>query len=400
MNRLTSFFEQIDREYPRVLLMIEEWCSINSWSQNISGLKKLTERLKRDFASLGECFEIPLSPWYRFNQEGVPESLPLGTALSIIKRRQTNKKILFCGHMDTVFPPNCLFTNCHKDGKERLVGPGVADMKGGLGILLLALTIFEKSPHAGQLGWEIFINPDEEIGSISSKKHLEERATYYDLGLLFEPAFPDGSIVGERKGSANYAILAKGKAAHVGRDFHSGKNAISALASFVTKIEKLQGCFEGLTINIGYVHGGGPTNIVPDHAFGRMNIRFSKSTDLTYIEQKLKEFRTETLHSSGAMIDIHQESLRLPKVLDEKTKIIYQQFKECANHLNEQLVLRSTGGVCDGNTLANAGLPNLDTLGAVGGNIHTKEEFILVESIRQRAKLLFLYLVNFAQMGT
>ncbi|MGK5594646.1 MAG: hydrolase [Parachlamydiaceae bacterium] len=400
MNNLIPYLEQIDEEYPQVIQMIEQWCSINSWSQNITGLKKMIEQLTQAFAPLlGDCCKVSLPPWQRFNQEGVLESIPLGDALSITKRRQANKKILLCGHMDTVFPQSSPFSSCRKDGKEKLIGPGVADMKGGLGILLLALKIFEKSPYADLISWEVFINPDEEIGSISSKNILEAKAAHYNLGLLFEPALPDGSIAGERKGSANYTLLAKGRAAHVGRDFHLGKNAIVALAKFAKKIEQLQGCFEGLTINVGYIHGGGAINIIPDHAFGRMNVRFSERRNLSYVEQKLQVFKEEILRESGAIIDIYEESLRWPKLLDEKTKMIYQQFKECANYLNETLVLSSTGGVCDGNTLANAGLPNLDTLGAVGGNIHTTEEFILVDSIRQRAKLLFLFLVNFAQAG-
>jgi glutamate carboxypeptidase len=63
------------------------------------------------------------------------------------------------------------------------------------------------------------------------------------------------------------------------------------------------------------------------------------------------------------------------------------------------LSFKPSGGTCDGNILAAAGLPTIDTMGVVGGGLHTAEEFVLLRSLTERAKLGTLLLLNLATGG-
>ena len=265
-------------------------------------------------------------------------------------------------------------------------------MKGGLVILYLGLKAFEASPYAPKISWEVFINPDEEIGSVGSKPLLVERAPQYDFGLLFEPAYADGALVGQRKGSANYTILAKGKAAHVGRDFHIGKCYLSFSAIHWSSAHKkwrqesrlILGTFKVVAQSI----------LFPTSPPVGENVRFNTFEDQDMLHQKLFALAAEESAEEGINLEVHLEVERPPKPFDKKTEIIYQQLKECASILDQPLFLRPSGGVSDGNILAKAGLPNLDTLGAIGGNMHTYDEYIQAESIKARAKLLALFLMQ------
>lgn len=394
MKQFNKYLELIDREYSEALTLLEHWSNINSGTENTAGLKQMGEWLEKTFSPLGDSTQFfSLQPWKKMDAKGSIAPIPLGQALSIVKRPLAKKKILLAGHMDTVFPKNSPFQNCRKVNGDKLIGPGVCDMKGGLMILYLGLKAFENSPYAENIGWEVFINPDEEIGSVGSKALLEERAAKYDFALLFEPAYSDGALVGQRKGSATFTVLAKGKAAHVGRDFHMGKSAISALARFIVKAEQIHEMSPGITLNIGHILGGGPVNIVPDLASCRINVRFNTQEDRALVAKYLEELAYSESKDEGLDVEIHLEVERPPKPLDEKTHNLYLKLQDSALKLDQTLFLRPSGGVSDGNILAAAGLANLDTLGAIGGDIHTYDEYILTDSINQRAKLLALFLM-------
>lgn len=399
MKKLSNYLKAVDRDYPEALNLLKEWVSINSGSENLAGLKKMLEALNKVFAPLGdECTKIALEPWKKLDDKGKIFECPLGEALTIEKKRPNSKfKILFAGHMDTVFSQFSTFQNYRDANSDKLIGPGAADMKGGLIILYLGLKTFEESPYAEKISWEIVISPDEEIGSPGSRKLFEKKAKTAAYGLLFEPAYSDGAIVGQRKGSANFTVLAKGKPAHAGRDFLLGRSAITALARFIVKAEKIQETFSGVTINVGHVQGGGPINIVPDFAYCRINIRFVNLEQIKEIVKRLEQLIAEENRVDGIDLELHQELMRPPKPFDQKTQHLYEQLKESADELDEPLFVRPSGGVSDGNTLAAAGLPNLDTLGAIGGGLHTHEEYIFKESLITRAKLLALFLMKEAK---
>lgn len=380
-----------------MLNLLQEWAEINSHSDNISGLVKMMSALKPHFSKLGgQMIEVDLSRRSMVDTTGQIVDIPHGKALSIIKRSEAPIKVFFGGHMDTVYPSSHSFQKTERLSENKLRGPGVADMKGGLIVMLKALEAFEQHPLSTSIGWEILINPDEEVGSIGSESLLIESSKRNSIGLIFEPSFPDGAIVSSRKGSTSLTIISHGKAAHAGRDYDKGRNAITALAHFVIQADLLNNKEKGITVNIGQISGGGPVNVVPDIAICRLNIRTVNTEDFIHIQSELQKL-LENTRSDGIHLTLHIQHSRPPKLFDEKNKKLFELINQCAIQEGVELCLKPSGGACDGNILSAIGLPVIDSLGVIGGNIHTDEEYMQIDSLTARARIICLFLLKLAQ---
>lgn len=377
--------------------LLETWVNINSGTDNIAGLGAMLTALRDAFASLGGILtEIPLPKRKKVDSKGDLIEIPLGNALTVRKHPDAPVQILLAGHMDTVYPVDHPFQRATFFDDSLMKGPGAADMKGGLLIMLKALQTLESSPYAGQVGWEVLINSDEEVGSPGSGDLFAKRAPHFDAALIFEPSFSDGYLVSERKGSTNFSVVARGKAAHSGRDFHLGRNAIAAIARLIVKVDRLNHPEKGLTVNVGFVEGGGPVNIVPDLAICKINIRVTHNDDFLTFKTALDAIVAEENRIEGISLTCHEGIYRTTKPFDTAHEALFGEMRHCAKELGHELHWRPSGGVCDGNILSGAGLPTIDTLGAIGGNIHTSEEYVRLESLPERAALTALFLMKVA----
>lgn len=395
MDCYSSYLKWIDTQKGPLLERVKSWSAINTYTYNTSGLAQLAEILASDFLILGgEMSRIKLSTHNRSKGDRSTHDLPLGDALIFRKRPSAPLQILLGGHYDTVFAPSNPFQKVEEQTNGVWKGPGVADMKGGLAILLTAVEALERAPFADSLGWEILVTPDEEIGSPGSAALYQAAASRHQAGLLFEPSFPDGAFVSERNGSATYSVLIRGRPAHVGRDFTQGRSAVFALARFIDRLARYQQGKE-LTINVADVEGPGPVNIVPPLATCRINVRSLQLDLLNEAETYMKQLAHETA-LDGIEIEIEQETFRPPKPFDLRTKGLFEAYGSCASALNLPFSYRPTGGVCDGNILAGAGLPTLDTAGAIGGALHTYDEYLIGSSLLERSKLAALFLLKLA----
>ncbi|HEV8050908.1 MAG TPA: hydrolase [Parachlamydiaceae bacterium] len=399
MQKHTPSLDWIEAQQAKMVERLIVWAGINSSSDNLPGLSKMLSVLEKDFSILnGNMERIALPPRSVISPSGEPGTHPIGEALRITKRPNAAIKILLAGHMDTVYPLSHPFQNVSPVDGNILRGPGVADMKGGLLIMLTALEALERHPAAENVGWEVLINPDEEIGSVGSEHLFREAAKRCQLGLIFEPSFTDGGIVSSRKGSMNISVVAKGKAAHAGRDFDKGYNAILALADFIGRASQLNDCERGISINPGHIMGGGPVNIVPDLAICRMNLRAIDKIDFINTSKKLLEI-VNSNKITGVQLTLHIESMRIPKLFDENCSNLFEMINQCAKDEGYTLIHRPSGGVCDGNILAEEGMPVIDTLGVIGGDIHTSNEYILIDSLVKRSRLIGLFLTRLATGG-
>lgn len=388
--------EWINDQNQKMIDKLIAWTNINSYSDNISGLTQMLAVLEADFLSLnGTTERIPLEGRTIVTSSGELIIHPQGEALRIIKRPKAPIQVFLSGHMDTVYSPKNPFQLSSQIDANVLRGPGVADMKGGLLIMLTALQAFERHPDASKIGWEVLINPDEETGSTGSGFLFSEAAKRHQMGLIFEPSFADGALVSSRKGSFNFCVIVKGKSAHAGRDFDKGRNAILALANYISKACQLIDIDKGISINPGYISGGGPVNIVPDFAFCRLNARVIQSTDYEQLQKELKNL-IYINNIEGLELSLHIETKRGPKIFDEKSQHLFEMINKCAIEEGYTLTHRPSGGVCDGNILAEEGLPVIDTMGAIGGDIHTPNEYIFIDSLVQRSRLTALFLIKLA----
>lgn len=390
------YLKDIDSQRDELVSTLLTWSNINSFTENQQGVDLMGTILEKSLVSLNVNVErTPLPPLSKINTEGHLTEIPLGQVLHFRKHETAPIKVLLSGHIDTVFPLDSPFQQAQIVDKNKIVGPGVADMKGGILVMLKSLEILEQSPLAGKIGWEVIINTDEEAGSRSSENLFRSAALRNDVGLVFEPAFPDGSMVKSRKGSANYTLVVRGKSAHAGRDFWEGRNAIIALVKILLELNLLNDPAKDVTLNTGFIAGGGPVNIVPNLAIAKINMRANSKEEFEETKQTLlsmiKEAQFKDIH-----IDFFCHGERTPKILDANHQKLFEYFNQCAKDLGLEFKWVSSGGVCDGSILAEAGLPTLDSLGVVGGGLHTSEEYMWIDSLFERIQLSALFLLKLA----
>jgi glutamate carboxypeptidase len=385
----------LETQQQRMCNLLREWVGINSFTRNMDGLGRMLHSLREAYGVLGSrMVDVALPPQEAIDARGnvVPEAL--GKALHITRHRPNARRVLLGIHMDTVYGPDQPFQGVTELDGHTWRGPGVADAKGGLVVLLLALEALERSPFAGGVSWEVIVNPDEEIGSPGSSGMLAEAAARNEVGMIFEPALPDGGMVSARKGSGNFTVVIWGRAAHAGRDFHLGRSAIKVLAELTLALDGLNDAERGITVNVGRVEGGSAVNVVPDLAICRFNVRIAQREQAGMIRQRLQDIVATLRQREGISLELHGGFHAMPKLIDAGMQQLIDHVTACGRELGLDLAWRPTGGVCDGNRLAAAGLPTVDTLGVRGGNIHSDTEFIHLESLVERAKLSALLLMK------
>ena len=220
-----------------------------------------------------------------------------------------------------------------------------------------------------------------------------EAATLSLNGAL---ALADGSLAGARKGSGNWSLKVSGRAAHAGREHHLGRNALAAACQFGLGLDELNGRREGVTFNLARIDGGGPPNVVPDNAVARFNVRVKTENDRTWVEAELERLLDEIRVRDGIAAELHGGFTRPPKPMSPANARMFEWTKAAGGALGLDIRWQDTGGVCEGNNLWAAGCPNVDTLGVMGGRIHSNEEYVLTDSFAERAVLSALILNRLA----
>jgi glutamate carboxypeptidase len=392
--------EHVNIDYAAMLQDLNEWCAINSGSTNLIGMAQMHQRLFEAFKPLSDNIEsIPLPDVTSISMTGELTSQAAGHALLIRKRPHLKRRILLSGHMDTVFGVEHPFQTLQQLDDNIINGPGVADMKGGLVVMRHALQAFEQSTHAHTLGWDVIISTDEEIGSNASNSLLMNIAKSARAALVYEPAItPDGRFAKNRKGDLKVTLVTTGLAAHSGRDFDKGRNAICYLADIIMSIQALNGQREGLTLNIGKIAGGTALNIVPDKAVAQLDIRLLYPEDEVWVREQLNIIQQQH-QKTGYSLSVTHRYDRPVKRVNKPTEQLFTRLQTLAQSHQLQLTWEDCGGCCDGNNLAQLDIAVLDSLGVRGGNIHTSAEYILLDSLIERAKLSAYLLDDLARGG-
>ena len=372
------------------------WCAINSGSRNLTGLEDQRAALAAVLAQLpGKLESVPLSPSDEVAADGARRSQRHPNALRLTVRPTAPVQVVLTGHYDTVYPSESRFQAVEIRGDGALHGPGIADMKGGLSVMLGALEAFETHPLSDRVGYVVLLSPDEEIGSPASAPLLAQAATGGHIGMTYEPCMPDGALAGARKGSGNFHVTVKGLAAHAGRDFASGRNALAGAAELATRLDGLNGRRDGVTVNIGRIDGGGALNVVPDSAVLRFNIRVPDSAAAAWCSAEIREAMTRVA-ARDLTLDLHGGFTRPAKPVNGAQLRLLESLRSVGELLGQTIAWRASGGVCEGNNLFAAGLPNIDTLGVRGGDIHSEAEYAWPESFAERACLSAALLMKLA----
>ena len=400
MHTLTASERQVldTIDQQPMLDQVQTWAAVNSGSGNLDGLAATARMLVSAFSVLpGEVTLVDAEPVERVLANGTIKTVHHGQHLLVTVRPDSPTQLLFTGHMDTVFPDDHEFQTLRWLNDGTLNGPGVADMKGGISVMLAALRAAEYSGILSGTGYQILINSDEEVGSPSSAKLIAKLAQNKLAALTYEPALPDGTLAGARGGSGNFSIIFSGLSAHAGRNPDDGRNAVLAAADLALRLKRLSR--EGLSVNPAKIEGGGPNNVVPDHAILRVNFRPRTPEIVIQTEADLRRIIADIEREHDVRVHLHGSFGRPPKPIDDEAAKLFGLVKQCGADLGLSIAWRSSGGVCDGNNIAACGVPVVDTMGARGGNIHSKDEFLIVESLVERAQLSALTIMRLSEKG-
>jgi len=398
MERLTDreriAIEPIDPA--AMLARTERWCAINSGTGNLAGLARQAEELVDAFSALpGEIELRGPSAVTALDAQGREVQQENGRHLVLRVRPEAERRVLLTGHMDTVFPADHPLQTSRWIDEETLNAPGAADMKGGLSMMLEALKAFENSTLSATLGYDVMINADEETGSLSSAELIAELAHGKIAALTYEPsALPDGTLAHARGGSGNFAVVVKGRSAHAGRNPQEGRNALVAAADLALRLKRLE--HDGLSVNPAKIEGGSANNVVPDHAVLRFNIRPKSLKAAEAFSFSFSQLRMDVEDEHEVSLSVHGGITRPPKPVDTRAQTLFDLVQRSGADLGQHFGWRATGGVCDGNNIAACGVPVVDTMGVRGGAIHSAEEYLIVPSLAERARLSTLVLHRLA----
>jgi glutamate carboxypeptidase len=355
-----------------LLTVLDKIVAINSYSHNTQGVAQVAQEVSKYLPS-PLILESSIS-----SDDGVVWTCHHGPSNEL--------PILLVGHLDTVFPPGSFDTGVVAQGPY-LLGPGVADMKGGVVVILGALWVLDRLGFLPQTPLILSFNGDEEIGSPTSAKKLAELARASRLGLVFECGGPEGSVVTSRRGLHRYRLEIHGEAGHSGTHQGAKESAVVELAHKILQLEALNDPKAGISLNVGRVKGGTAVNIIPAEAEAELEVRFYEEQKDNEIEEKIRTI-VRSKPQSKVRISLTKRHGRPAMVCTPAISHLHRAAVQTARKINLELPEEARGGASDANLLAATNLPTLDGLGPVGEMDHSKNERIFKNSLFQRVELL------------
>ena len=368
---------------PRYLAELEELVNVDCGSYTPEGVNRVASFVADTLTALGSAVE-------RTPHRPEDERPQLGD-LVVGRLEGEGPRLLLIGHMDTVFDPGTAAERPYRSDGQRAFGPGVTDMKGGL---LAGLHAIAALHEAGVRPSVTFVaNPDEEIGSPFSTPVIRQLAARHDAVLVLECARANGDVVSARKGIADYHVTIGGRAAHAGVEPEKGRSAILEAAHLVLALHELNGRWPTVTVNAGVIHGGTRPNVVAERCDLQVDLR---AATVEAFDAAAAEI--ERIASSPTVPDVRTELRRTaghpPMEKSEASARLVSLAGAIAGELGFELRDAATGGASDANTTAALGVPTLDGLGPVGGDDHSADEWLDLESVVPRTTLLAMLIAR------
>lgn len=383
---LTSW---LDSQEENMLAMLERITNINSGSLNKAGVDELATIFSNELTLLGfnistllgEVIEMPSCPGSNYNVD---------VADHILARQDGDgTKLLLMGHLDTVFPPNSPFQKFSRQG-DTMYGPGVSDMKGGLVVMLYALKALNENGGLENKAITILLNSDEEMGSLSSRKYVEEQALLHDWGLVYESS-GNNRLTRERKGLGQARFVVHGKASHAGGAHQQGRSAIKELAYKIVQIENITDYETGVTVNVGVVSGGEARNTIAPCAEALIDLRYPETQQgldaMAQFENIFSNVYSYPVDSGELSTESWTNLHRPAKIATPESDYLLNKTIAIGRLLGQELGVGDSGGGTDGSLSQAVGLATLDSLGSAGTGAHSNREEGRVSSLVERAKL-------------
>lgn len=379
----------LDEREEEMLALLERITNMNSGSLNSAGLDAVAAVFDEELRGLGfstsrlpgELIEMPSCP-------GSDYSVDLADHL-LARRPGNGSRLLLMGHIDTVFPPDSPFQTFRREG-DTIYGPGVADMKGGLVVMLYALKALAAADALDEAAFTVLLNSDEEMGSLSSRRYLEEEALNHDWGLVYESSGID-TMTRQRKGIGQARLVVTGRAAHSGGAHEQGLSAIKELAYKIVQIENMTNYETGLTVNVGVVNGGEARNTISPCAEALIDLRYPQPEQGVAAVELWREIFERVYSYPVDSGEITTESYinlhRPPKIPTPESDYLLDKTIAIGRLLGQDIGIVDSGGGTDGSLTQGVGLPTIDSLGIAGSGAHSNREEARASSLAERAAL-------------
>ena len=399
-----AWLKDLDTESQQRRDFLHDLVAIKSGSRYQPGIEAMQLRLKN------ELLQLEFSPEY-YAAEALEDQDALFGPQQIFRRPARKNighapRVLLLGHVDTVFEPDSGFDVLKIQG-DKMYGPGCADMKGGLVVMISALQGLSRHGLLDALDLTILLNGDEEISSRSSRKLIEAEAKKADIGLVFEPGRtkPYGAVTLARKGTGAFILTVHGVAAHSGNRYIDGYSAVDVLAQKILALGRLGDLRRGITLNVGIVTTGtgGKRNKVSDWAQCEFDLRLRDPADADEILHKIHAIVAAELPKNpwtgkGPTLELHGGLARPPMPLDDERLQLYAKLAGLAEVLEQPFGAVSVGGGSDANIAAAQNLLIIDGMGPVGSGLHSFDEWVDLKSLDQRVALSALFLSRLAKV--
>ncbi len=383
-----------------MVALLERLTNINTGTLNKEGVDEVVALLEAELLDLGfdsrsltgDVIEMPSCPGSEYTID-VADHL-------LATRKGAGKRLLMIGHVDTVFPLDSPFQRFSREG-DTAYGPGVSDMKGGLVVMLYALKALNHFDQLDGKAISILLNSDEEVGSLSSRKYVEQQAALHDYGLVYESS-GNNRLTRARKGLGQARFVVNGRASHAGGAHQQGRSAIKELAYKIVEIENMTDYETGVTVNVGVINGGEARNTVAPCAEALVDLRYPlPQQGLDAVRQWEEIFGNVYSYpvDSGELSTNSWTSLhRPPKIPTEESDALLNKTIAIGRLLGQELTVTDSGGGTDGSLTQAIGLPTLDSLGSDGTGAHSKREEGRISSLVERAQLSVVLIGRLAEI--
>lgn len=358
-----------------ILDAILEWVRVESPTYDAGAVNRMMDAAEAEMRALGAAIEREPG------RDGYGDTLT-----ARFRGRRDGPGVLVLGHLDTVHPVGTIDGRLpvRRDG-DRVYGPGIFDMKGGMSLATYALAQTLRQSGAPELPVTVMFVPDEEVGSPSTRARIEAEARAHRYVLVPEPGRPGNTVVTGRHAFQRFTVVTHGRPAHAGATNRDGRSAIRAMARLIEEIESKSDFARGVTYSVGVVAGGQWVNVIPIECRAQV---LAVAPDEAAFDEVAATMMALSGERDGVRIEVERGPVRPLFRAHPGTMDLYGRARAIAADLGVDLRHGQFGGGSDGNFTGALGIATLDGLGVLGGGAHTHEEHLLVSSLEGRARLL------------
>ena len=368
-------FAAAERAKPAAVDLLQKLVSIDTGTGHGPGIDEVGRIVAEELTRLGANVELVTSA-----------PLPGKNIVATFTGTGTHS-VLLVAHMDTVWPVGEAAKRPFRIEGQRALGPGVLDDKGGVVAGIAALRVLREIDFKDFGKITFLLNTNEETGSIGTRQLMQNLARKHEVALNLEAGRPGDNLILARKGSGVVEVTVKGKAAHAGNAPETGRNAAMEAAHQMLQLAQLGDKATATTINFTVFQSGDRTNVIPDLAVARADVRAFSDEEFDRLEARL------VAAAKNKLIPDCEVSVKLTRVFapflrNAATDALAAKARPLYAELERTLGGEAVGGAADSGITAGVGTPTLDGLGFVGAGGHSVDEYVDLTSITPRIYLL------------